>query len=594
MKSFHKLKCLAFFSLVSLSIYLTILEKPQEVFHKFMATEFFSKKLLAAPSTSNNEWADLNQKIFFKKTTAIYFHDRQMFTLMFLSSKEASEHLSLFTFKFNFQISLKHDAMKTMHFKNIFYQHQSSTPNTKISFHLDLNASQITEMHRVDLLISLYLNDEFNDLAVLNEPIQVKIVENSIAQVKNMYICLEPSFMEPEDFSKLKWFLEMSSLIGYNKIVFNNNSIPNTARFNKLLLETYAHMVKINPYNYLPNIVKPELEQTYASHMEDLTRKGEEYSGPGILYHYLNDFCIDECLLTHRAEAGLIFFPDTDETFIPNKLKHFDYPYETFKFLSSMETNLREQDQVSAFNTKHLLQSNCMQANEGLSYIRSYLDDLYAKYKIHEDSSLFLPQVLFLTNRLMKEFFSRLELALNSTNSIDYPIRVKIYQKHIKSESRGFKFHSTEWDSNFSVIISTRVELNYAQNLLGLYRHLIEPFLKTHNVKLKSESERLSRYFYYDLRNDKFNKGYVGKSFVNPKTSPTMMGPHVPNHDEGFLYGTDKKDLYKRQPHHHKDLAYYYIAHFRDRYYLGAYAFPITQFHIDLNYFACYVRPLLL
>ena len=219
------------------------------------------------------------------------------------------------------------------------------------------------------------------------ETIPVKIVKKTFYQSKAIYICLEPSFMEPNEFVHLKWFLEMSSLIGFDKIVFNNNSIPNTVQFNSLF-EKHSDMVHVNPFNFLPNLVKPDLPKTYASHMEELTRTGEEYSGPGILYHYLNDFGINECLLTNKEKARLIFFPDTDETFLPAKLANFDYPDQTYKFLSAMTTDLQSREKISAFDREHLAKSKCSQENHGESSIRNYLDHIYDKYR--KVNSLFL------------------------------------------------------------------------------------------------------------------------------------------------------------------------------------------------------------
>ena len=105
-------------------------------------------------------------------------------------------------------------------------------------------------------------------------------------------------------------------------------------------------------------------------------------------------------------------------------------------------------------------------------------------------------------------------------------------------------------------------------------------------------TEKLTRYFYLDLRNDVETKSYVGKSFVNPVTSELMLNPHVPNHKPGFLYGRDKKNLFALPPNQHKDISSYYLAHFRDRYKMGNADKSITRFNVDLNYFACYVKPL--
>ena len=565
------------------------------------AFKFFKSNFLASPFTNNSEWADINQKIFFKKNTAVYFHDQKYFAIMFVINHNVFEavkqHLK---FNLKFTVSQGDDKatnnMEVKHVNLISFHNHINAVDVLLKANLDLNLNNQTNISKVKHLkvsISLILNENENYMTKTMENILVKIVDKTFYQSDDMYICLEPSFMEIDEFVNLKWFIEMSYLMGYNKIVFNNNSIPNSVQF-KGLFEKYSKILQINPFNYLPNLVKPELNKIYAEHMEELTKTGEEYSGPGILYHYLNDFGINECLLTNKEKAKLIFFPDTDETFIPTKLKNFDYPEQTYKFLSSNTTDLHSQEKVILFEKSYLSNNNCMKEKQGESLIKNYLDNVYQKYQIHNDSSLFFPQVFFLTDNLMKEIFYRLEETFNDANiSRNDTIRVKIFQKHKQTESRGFKFHSAEWDTDFTLLIQNENEINYAKNLLSLYKHLIEPYLKENEKKLKAESERLSRYFYLDLRNDIETISYVGKSFVNPVTSELMFNPHVPNHHPGFLYGRDKSNVFAMPPNHHKDISSYYIAHFRDRYKMGKADKSITRIQIDLNYFTCYVKPII-
>ena len=111
----------------------------------------------------------------------------------------------------------------------------------------------------------------------------------------------------------------------------------------------------------------------------------------------------------------------------------------------------------------------------------------------------------------MEEIFAKLELSL--TNFTQYPITVKIFQKHQKNIPK--------YDANFNVIISNQFEMNYAKNLLNLYKYLIKPYLEKYKNEFAKHSERLSRIFYMTLKEDTDRdvRSFMGKSFVNPNTS---------------------------------------------------------------------------
>ena len=75
--------------------------------------------------------------------------------------------------------------------------------------------------------------------------------------------------------------------------------------------------------------------------------------------------------------------------------------------------------------------------------------------------------------------------------------------------------------------------MKYAKNLLGLYKHLIKPFLVENAQLLEKESERLTRFLYMDLRNDPELAMHVGKSFSNAVHSKVILNPHF---SSGWLY----------------------------------------------------------
>ena len=222
----------------------------------------------------------------------------------------------------------------------------------------------------------------------------------------------------------------------------------------------------------------------------------------------------------------------------------------------------------------------CDQSKSGQSYLRSYLDKIYSENEYPLENSLYLPQVMFLKQDLVDKIFSKIDLLFRSTNknSIVFPLGIHIYAKHSSTQTKGFKFSDSIYDANFTFVISNPRDLKYAESLLSLYTHLIGPFLTANKDKLSDQSERLTRFFYLngfnqtDVNQNKM--GYVGKTFVNAKTSYFMDGPHEPD-----------------GPHH--DAQSYYLSHFRNRYELGRAPKSIRLLNLDLNYFVCYAKPLL-
>ena len=66
-------------------------------------------------------------------------------------------------------------------------------------------------------------------------------------------ICTKMFFLKKEDFSMLERWFTINENIGFDKIVLFNNSIPNTAEFNKLFYN-YKDLVEIKQMHYLLTI----------------------------------------------------------------------------------------------------------------------------------------------------------------------------------------------------------------------------------------------------------------------------------------------------------------------------------------------------
>jgi hypothetical protein len=161
---------------------------------------------------------------------------------------------------------------------------------------------------------------------------------------------------------------------------------------------------------------------------------------------------------------------------------------------------------------------------------------------------------MLLKDELAEEIFMKVELFLSQKNeggNVKFPIKIKIQK-----------------NANFVILIDDKLELNYARNLANIYKYLIKPYLTRNEKLFEKESERMKRFLYMNVVDVR------GKSFVNTKTCEHLPGPHSP--DESVLTSNS-----------------YFVSHFRKAYKLTRTDKSIREFSIDLNYFVCYVRPMI-
>ena len=404
-------------------------------------------------------------------------------------------------------------------------------------------------------------------------PFQVEIKNRTNPQRQEIFMCVETVYLEAKEYVDLKFAFELNELSGFDKMIINNNSIVNTPEFAKLFSDKKS-LVDVAQYSDLPNLFKLEIPQTYLHHIEDLSIKGGEWSGGTIQFMYMDEFINTECLHRNVDKANLILVGDNDETLIAPKLTKFERRQDVQHLLT--ERSLGIEESVKEFQKEFLTPDKCLNTN-----LRSFIDSLVKEFKIGKEMSLYFPQVHYLKADLIEEIFSKLELSLKNLTSdfkflTDSVIKVAIFKKHDDAASHGFSFKSSSYDANFNILIRNSNELKYAQSMLGVYTYLIRPFLKQNSAYFSQESNRASRFLYMDVLHPE-NIGYLGKTFVNSMSSDTMDGPHKPY---GPLVGVDQFDTYT-------------LAHFRNRVALGSADKPITRFNLDLNFFNCYVRPII-
>jgi hypothetical protein len=478
---------------------------------------------------ANDEWEILNNNLFIRVKTAFYFIEKTKIVIFITCLDDAfGENLNYMKFAFN--IKLYEKGNRQHKFAEFFVQNiqiaafsrkKPYQTNAQLEATFDLTllkeSQHIDFFNKIEMVLGIIAIDKRNNNFSSTNPDSINVkIKYRFSEKRNIYFCAEnPIYLEDNNHVDLKWFIELNRLIGFDRFILSNNSVPNTNEFNKIF-EKNKDFLEVVQYNYLPNFLQPNSSQKFVRHYEDLTKKGVEFFGDALQYTIpMDTMSYTECIHNNIDKANLIFVGDIDETFIPSRLSTFDTKQKSIEFLSSL--NLKNEIEVLKFKREFLNEEQCLKTNK----IRSYMDDIYRNSNISNELSVYFLQVTFLRDDLSEEIFSQLDsILINSTRN--YPIKFKVFKKHVPTKTKNFVFADSSYDANFMISINDEFQFKYAQSLLNVYKFVIKPFLKENEYHLKKESERLSRFLHMDML------GYgAGKTFLNTKTAQFMQNAHV-------------------------------------------------------------------
>jgi hypothetical protein len=373
----------------------------------------------------------------------------------------------------------------------------------------------------------------------------------------NSIVCTEPIYLEKKDFKEFEWWVELNRMIGYEKIVIYNNSIPNTIEFNNLF-EQNKNFIDLYQLNCLPNFVI-EGREKFLRHYRELIIHG--------IWKYENNkfLAIDilannECFYHYTDSAKLIFLIDNDETFIPSKLKNFQSRPEGINFLSQ-KSYFESKSEVDDFK-KNIMNRNLCDNYKTENKITEFLDEVYSKNKLDDDFSILIPPAVYGHNPLVEIIFDKVEKILNTeemnfkSNKIKFPIKMpNVIYLEIE---------------NFTIVINNQNEFVYAKNMLYIYKNFIRPFLIENKEKLEKLTERFTKFYNFKVE---VLQSFYGKDFNNPDRV-TYMDPHESN---GVNFELKDQQL----------------SHFRDIMNTKKSGdYPISNIYLDLNYYLCYFLPI--
>jgi hypothetical protein len=194
---------------------------------------------------NNTYWEKLEPLMYFKRSLGYYFIDKQLGRLMFAT------HFGQNAFKLSIELNIykKDDLILKYEMDTIkieietFKIEHLRYYSIGFDFKLELLDKERDDFinNSKDYTMEIFIKNNKNNQTT-QSPIELKI--KNLRKIKNdpkieyAMVCSKCfQFSDDSYASTLKWWLELHQQIGYSKIRFCNNSIPNTPAYNDLFYE---------------------------------------------------------------------------------------------------------------------------------------------------------------------------------------------------------------------------------------------------------------------------------------------------------------------------------------------------------------------
>jgi hypothetical protein len=527
-----------------------------KLFDTSLVIEFKSSNSSETDEPRNQVWEQLNRYVFFKRTSAYFIIEASLLKVYFVSKQNK---------KFKFELILKtnrnNKTSNGIYLDNATYQLKESRSSYELNLlYCELNLlTYLNYASYEDLLndrllkLDLYIRDANNPSQSTQFPIRVtaKYIKHKSLKKEGSIVCSKCYFFQPNEHQFLKWWIELNKQIGYKKVVFCNNSIPNTREFNAIFDE-YKDFVGLKQFHSFPNfddpwVMRSDQKHNYFSeyYQLKLSNQFELFFRDG--YDVLHT---NECFLENADKYQFVTVIDNDETILPFINKQIFSYKDSYDFI----LNLNKTSRLS-------LSLECEVDND--KKVDWYL------HKFSFKSNFYFKMAYYLKNKIIKKIFDSFEAYFNSN-------QFKLNRKsqhiiHVIDLEPNSKTHNA---FNYSFIIENRNELKYAQNMLLAYRLFIEKFENEHEVVLNKYSENFHRYF-----------------FISGRSSEWLYGKSVWHTDHTLEYSVHE-GVVAEQPIY-VDFDYGHNAHFRETYPFNDPNISINEFKLDLNYLNCVYKPII-
>jgi hypothetical protein len=517
---------------------------------------------------TNNIWEQLDESLFFKRTSAFFVIEQSLLKINYIRNKNKAEC------NLDFRIEIKVSSKEVHHIyvNNALIKRYNSAGSyewNSLSYKFDLlkllKKDSYNDILNKNYKFHLYIVNSNNTLEETLYPIDVnlKYIRSRPGQQKEgSIVCSKCFWLKQEDYKDLFWWIELHRQAGYEKVIFCNNSIPNTKEFNDLF-ERNKDFVELSQLNFIPNFINNPQNSTLHNYLNFYDQLGPNFAIDSDIF---NMMITNECFLNNTDKYLHVAVVDPDEIIIPIENKQVLTLKDNFDLISQL--NLVSNSNIPTKLTN--LETSC--SNDLNAKLEEYLNTINTK-----SSTFHFHMGFYLDNNQVRQIFEGIESYYQEGKDLSQPHNITIIDLIPQS-----KDHSSYISYNFTLTVKNKDEINYALNLCKIYRNLIQVFEKSHDKYLSKYSNRFHRFFYIGGLLSSFASG---KLFHN--TDVTFdLSVHYPNPDKNY---PDQAQLYwvgYNQGH---------VSHFRhnnELYKSSQTVISITELILDFNYLNCFYKPI--
>ena len=249
----------------------------------------------------------------------------------------------------------------------------------------------------------------------------------NVPKPNSILLCSKQYNFTNDEFKNIKYWIDYSLSLGYNKIILFNNSIPYQNFFK--LFKSYGDRLEMRNYKYLPYLF---LEKRYPTpYFYNLKYISME------LRRTHERIAINECYCDNRLEYERIAVLDDDEVIIPRPI------------FSDNNNLLPKQYKDNTIN------------------ITSYLNNINKATDYSFEKSYWFTYAKMMSFNFMNDFMYSLEQALNSSNTYPITFRVENKLSNDRIEHVTFKIRHAD-------------DCRHSRHLLNNYNNLVRSDKKSY------------------------------------------------------------------------------------------------------------------
>ena len=546
----------------------------------------------------HGDWESIGNSAFFKRTGSFYFMDAKLLHMLLIKKVDTNFTFSLNLFLYKkdgdsadyVELGQKRISPNEMLVRKhtAFYEYNFSV----ITVSLDLD-SYLANRDLRNIKVAVFV-DEILSGAKSQSSMNVKLknLTNDYSLKRGAMICSKCVHLKNHfDFLSLRWWIELNREAGYDKLHMCDHQIEDEDSSFKDLFEKNQDFVELGQLRCLPNLQKNKETENfkYLKHFSSL-KSGMNYAV--LKFELILQVYTNECYLNNIDKYRYVAVIDNDELVLPRKTKNFFKLNEVNDYISNLSW-LDKSSQAKKNAVFSDIKCNRYQINKVIQNkqeIESYLNEISNLAELKRPLTIYSHMAFYIYNSLVEKIFLELEKTLKM------PSTLKAVEKfeNVTFIVNDFNI-KPELNNSFTFIFNTPREFEYAKNLLGIYRDVIEPYLKKNEDLIASSTYDYDRIFYVAGRNNHFA---CGKSIHDSRNAFDFSVHYIENTirvaENGSIsigYNAGYWEKYNQM-----DDNLVHVSHFRrDFSYLSAkyQPLPIEFFRIDLNYLNCYFVPML-